>query len=344
MAVSDVRDAPPAVRDRPVGRRERRPALFLAWGSWAAVGALALVALMRIVAWDILEPFAVLNTVTAFVYLPALLVVPIALVLRRPFLVAAGMAIVLAQVVFLLPELTAAQPVPAWAVKAPTFRLLDANVFDGNPSMAGYGKEIDTVRPDLLTMEEANLGDVAQLERSAGLQTLPYRFEVDRDDPWAFFLASRYPLQGTHVVSIDQRPLVVQTTVRLPSGLLSLWVVHTIAPLPSSFASWQGQFTALERLLRTRGPTHLLVVGDFNATWGNRGFRNLLGAGMTDAAAARGNAFEMTWSQTMGPLPTLVRIDHVLTGSGLAVTRITTEPGPGSDHRALVATVAVRHG
>jgi endonuclease/exonuclease/phosphatase family metal-dependent hydrolase len=83
------------------------------------------------------------------------------------------------------------------------------------------------------------------------------------------------------------------------------------------------------------------MVGDFNATWNNRGFRGILDAGVTDGAAARGKAFDMTWSQTKLFLPPLVRIDHVLTGSGVAVTQIRTDKGPGSDHRDIIATVAI---
>jgi len=63
---------------------------------------------------------------------------------------------------------------------------------------------------------------------------------------------------------------------------------------------------------------------------------------MIDGAAARGDAFAMTWSQTKQPLPPLVRIDHVLTGPDVAVTAIRTDVGPGSDHRDLIATVAIR--
>jgi endonuclease/exonuclease/phosphatase family metal-dependent hydrolase len=61
---------------------------------------------------------------------------------------------------------------------------------------------------------------------------------------------------------------------------------------------------------------------------------------MTDGAAARGRPFEMTWSQIKHPLPPLVRIDHVLTGPGVAVTTIRTDVGPGSDHRDLMAAIA----
>ena len=82
----------------------------------------------------------------------------------------------------------------------------------------------------------------------------------------------------------------------------------------------------------------VLVAGDFNATWGHRAFRRLLGAGLTDAAAARGRPFQMTWRQ--GRLvPPLTRIDHVLTTDGLAVTAIRTGDGRGSDHRPIVADI-----
>jgi hypothetical protein len=67
----------------------------------------------------------------------------------------------------------------------------------------------------------------------------------------------------------------------------------------------------------------------------------IVSTGLTDAAAARGEALDLTWSQRMSPLPPLIRIDHVLTGLGVVVTSIHTRPGSGSDHRDLLATVAL---
>ena len=83
------------------------------------------------------------------------------------------------------------------------------------------------------------------------------------------------------------------------------------------------------------------MVGDFNATWDNSGFVALLHRGLTDGAAARGGASGMTWPNG-AVVPPFVGIDHVLTGARLAVTKIASEPGFGSDHRYLVATVAIR--
>lgn len=324
-------------------RRGWRLRNVIAIALWVVIAVLAIVVLMRLVAWDNFELFAILNSVTAFVYLPAWVVVVVAGLCRRPFLLGAALVIVAAQVLFLLPELSAAQPVPAWAAQAPSLRLLDANVYNENPSMAGYANEISAVRPQLVTMEEATPIDVAQLSRAGVLANLPYRFEVKRYDPFAFFVASRYLLSDTRVVYLYGRPLIVQTTLELPWGPQLLWVIHTIAPLPASFSQWKGQLALIGRLLRARGPKGLLIVGDFNATWGNRGFRGILDAGVADGAAARGRAFDMTWSQIMPILPPLVRIDHVLTGPGLAVVQIRTGDGPGSDHRDLIATVAFHY-
>jgi endonuclease/exonuclease/phosphatase (EEP) superfamily protein YafD len=322
--------------------RQRRLPTWLTAILWVVTSGLLVVLAMRLFAWDALEPFAVLNDLTAFVYLPAWIILAVAIVWWRPALVAGALVVVVGQLVLLLPELTAAHPPPSWTATAPVFRLLDANVYYDNPSMAGYAAQIEASRPQLVTMEEATPRLVGQLERSGALAGLPYRVEISRDDPSAFFVASRYPLTDEQIAYDYGRPLVLQLTVQRPGGRLPLWVVHTTAPLPSPFAEWKGQLATINRLLEARGPDGLLMVGDFNATWGSKGFRALLDEGLTDGAAARGHAMSMTWSQLMHHLPPMVRIDHVLTGSGVAVTSITTGSGPGSDHRDLEATVAVR--
>jgi len=323
------------------GGRKRRLPRWIAAISWVVVAALALVAGMRVFAWDRFYPFALLNTVTVFVYLPAWIVAVVAVIGRRFVLAAVALVIVVLQVVFLLPELTASGPVPSWAARAPTIRLMDANVSIFNHSMDGYVAQIEQTRPDLVTMEEATPRQVDQLERAGSLKGLPYRFEVYRGDQKAFLVASKYPLSDSRVVFFEDAPLIVQIVVHLPSGNQALWVVHTSAPLPNAFTQWQGQLAAIARSVRAHGPRGLLLVGDFNATWGNKGFRTILDAGMTDGAAARGHAFDMTWTQREPPLPPIARIDHVLTGPGVAVTQIETEVGPGSDHRDLHATIAV---
>ena len=236
--------------------RRRTLRILFAIPLWVATGLLAVVAVMRLVAWDDYEPFAVLNTVTAFVFLPTWIVLIVAAVGRRFVLAGAALLIGVAQMTFLLPGVDRRRARPAWASSLRrTIGVLDANVYSGNSSMAGYAKEISQTRPQLVTMEEANPVDVVQLERAGVLDDLPYRFEVKRYDPAAFFIASRYPIGQTSVVSYHGRPLIVQTALELPNGPQDLWVVHTIAPLPSSFTDWQGMLSTIARLVKARGPT-----------------------------------------------------------------------------------------
>ncbi len=336
---------PPAARTgHRHARRVRRLPSWIAIVLWVVLAPLAVAALMRIFAWDRFEFFAVVNTISLFVYLPAWVVAVVAVIGRRWYLAGAAILICVAQVGFVLPEFTAAQPAPSWTAHAPTIRLFDANVYNENPSMAGYISQINELKPQLLTMEEAIPSDVTQLQDSGALAGLPYRVQIKRSDPFAFLVASKYPLTNVKVAYLYGRPLVVQMDVQLSSGPQPLWVLHTIAPLPVSFSQWQGQMADINHLIRTRGTTDLLVVGDFNADWGNKGFNKILATGMVDGAAARGDALGMTWSQLEHPLPPLVRIDHVLTGPGVAVTRIATGPGPGSDHRDVRATIAFQRG
>lgn len=322
------------------GRRRRRLPTPVAVIFWCIVVPLAVVAVMRIVAWDAFEPFAVLNDVTVLVYLPAWLIATAAAVGRRWILCGAAVLVVVAQVAFMAPELTASGPVPTWAVGAPSLTLFDANVYNHNPSMAGYISALGAVRPALVTLEEATPPDVSALDASGVLAALPYRLQIRQFDPWSFLIASKYPIVNANAVYAYGRPLILQATLNLPTGPSDLWVVHTVAPLPSSYSQWVGQLDVINRAVRRHGSNRLLVVGDFNATWGSKGFRQVLDAGLTDAAAARGQPFAMTWPNDLAVLPPMVRIDHILTGGGLAVTRFASAPGQGSDHGAMVATIA----
>jgi endonuclease/exonuclease/phosphatase (EEP) superfamily protein YafD len=324
-------------------RSKRRLPDWIAVILWLVVGALAVVAGMRIFAWDTYQPFAVLNDVTAFVYLPAWIVAIVAVIGRRYYLALAALVIVALQIIFMLPELTAAEPIPTWAASAPTIRVLDGNVYYANPSMAGYIQQIKAQRPDLITMEEATTFSVDQLKSSGAVVGYPYTLQIKRNDPKAFFVASKYPLTGSNVIYGDGgTPFIVQTNLHLPTGTFSLWVVHTVAPEPNTFSILQSNLAQLASLVQKRGTNRLLIIGDFNATWGAKGFRSILDTGLTDGAAARAQEFDMTWSQITPILPPVVRIDHLLTGGGVAVTKITSGPGPGSDHRDLFATVAFK--
>ena len=84
---------------------------------------------------------------------------------------------------------------------------------------------------------------------------------------------------------------------------------------------------AVDRSVRADGSSRMLMIGDFNATWGNSGFAALLHDGLIDGAAARGKAAAMTWPDG-AIVPPFLRIDHVLTGAGWLSPR--SPPSQGS--------------
>ena len=318
--------------------------VFLVVG-WLIVAVLGLVALLRLVAWDSLQPLVVLDALTLVVYLPAWVVAAVALVARRWWLGAAAAVVVAAQLVFVVPELAAAAPLPAWAQSAPVVRVFDANIDSSQDFYAGYVRGIEQDRPDLVTLEEFTPPAMNAMSASGVLTRFPYRCAAPTYGATGFLVASRLRLTGCRVQTVladgQPAPYMVEATLWSPAGPVALRLVHTLAPFPVSWREWSAALAAVDRSVRASGTARMLMIGDFNATWDNAGFAALLANGLTDGAAARGKAIDMTWPNG-AIVPPFVRIDHVLTGTRLAVTQIDTKPGFGSDHRYLVSTVAIR--
>jgi endonuclease/exonuclease/phosphatase (EEP) superfamily protein YafD len=312
---------------------------------WFIVAVLGLVALLRLVAWDSLEPLIVLDALTPIVYLPAWVVAVGALIVRRWWLAVAAVVIVVAQVAFVAPELLASTPVPAWARHAPVVRVFDANIDKSLHFEAGYVRAIEQDRPDLITLEEFTPPALQSMMASGVLASFPYRCVAPAYGATGFLIASRLHLTGCRVQTVlwdgHWTPYMVEAALWSPGGPVALRLVHTLAPLPAYWREWSAVLAAVDRSVRASGDSRMLMIGDFNATWGNSGFVALLHDGLTDAAAALGKARDMTWPNG-AIVPPFVRIDHILTGARLTVTEIAAEPGFGSDHRYLVAMVAIR--
>ena len=301
---------------------------------------LALVALARLVAWDARSTLVGLNALTPVVFLPAWPVAIAAGALRRWTLFAAAAVVVLAHVGLLLPELRAAEALPAAARSAPHFRVFDANVLASNRDTVALAAEVRRHRPDLLILQEATPTFLAGLDATGVLADLPYRVTVSRDDPFAAVVASRWPLTEDDIVSSHGRPVLIRATVEIEGRAVRIFAVHTVAPIGGARVEWIEDLD-LVRAAVAAEDRPVLVAGDFNATWGHKHFRSLLSAGLTDAAAARGKPYRMTWPRDRRIVPPLIRIDHLLTTRHLVVTDIDVGTGKGSDHRPLTADVAV---
>jgi endonuclease/exonuclease/phosphatase (EEP) superfamily protein YafD len=341
-----------AVSDASVGTPIRAPydrwkvvrwALLLL--GWAVVAVLALLALLRIVAWDSLEPLIVVNSISLIVYLPAWIVAVGAALGRQWLLMSAAIVVVAAQIAFVAPEFLAATPLPRWVPGTPIVRLFDANIDKNVTFDPGYVRAIQSFHPDVITFEEFTASALDSLTASGLLRSFPYQCSAPAPGATGFFVASRWRLSDCQYRSVspnlDPMPYMVEATLSTPGGSVALRLVHTLAPFPFAAREWRQALAAVDRSIRKSGTDRMLMAGDFNATWGNRGFVTLLGDGLTDGAAARGQALQMTWPNG-AVVPPFVAIDHVLTGPSLAVVKIDSGTGFGSDHHYLTAEVAVR--
>jgi endonuclease/exonuclease/phosphatase (EEP) superfamily protein YafD len=223
--------------------------------------------------------------------------------------------------------------------------VFDANIDHSLNFQAGYVRAIEQDRPDLITLEEFSPPALQSMVASGVLASFRYLCAAPAYGATGFLIASRLRLTGCQVQTVlwegVPMPYMVDATLQSPGGPVALRLVHTLAPFPAYWREWSAALAAVDRSVHASGGSNVLMVGDFNATWGNSGFVALLHDGLTDGAAARGKATDMTWPNG-AVVPPFVRIDHVLTGASLAVTEIAAGPGVGSDHRYLVATVAIR--
>ena len=91
-----------------------------------------------------------------------------------------------------------------------------------------------------------------------------------------------------------------------------------------------------------------LVLGDMNATADHATMRAWKAAGWRDSLELVNAGWSRTWpANGISPVPglhppALIQIDHVLVGERFAVTESEVVQVSGTDHRAVLATVARR--
>lgn len=117
---------------------------------------------------------------------------------------------------------------------------------------------------------------------------------------------------------------------------------------PVSFASvhlhWPYPFNQAPQIDRLEGPLRniprpVIVAGDFNATPWSHAVARMAAASETEIAEGLRFTFRLQpvpWFPAVG-----MPIDHVLVPAGIMPTAVTAGPGPGSDHRAVVARLAL---
>ncbi|MFD4987678.1 endonuclease/exonuclease/phosphatase family protein [Streptomyces sp. NPDC058374] len=327
--------APPrAGRGRAAGRRGR------AWGRAGCGLALAAPAALlgvRLAGLDAGTPLAV--PVVLFPYAGVLVVLVLGVVVAVPALrsrwsVAVAGTLAVVHVAVLAPRFVpGGEAVPAGAVE---LRVVTVNADGGGADPRALVELVRAERIDVLAVEQLPPRGVEALDRAGLGGLLPYQALHPEDDS---SLYSRHPLSRSGTTRVDTA--WPQTTAEVVVGGrgVRFVAVHTYYPLGDA-ERWTRDMSALTFLAERGGPD-TVFLGDFNASLDHAPMRRLLAAGLTDTHAELGRGGAPTWPVGHALLPPLIQLDHVLHGPGLAGVTVGEQTVPGTDHRAVVAVLAL---
>lgn len=206
----------------------------------------------------------------------------------------------------------------------------------------------------LLALQEHTMALQDRLTAAGITGLLPHRISRPVEGAAGSAFYSRYPMQPLgsppdtqfHIPTIR---LVLSTggpAAGPPAGQsvsLDVTNVHAQPPVGGRIDRWRSDLATIGRL--TAGPGNRLLAGDFNATYDHSEFRQLLegrtgGRPMVDVGLARGARLVPTWPMDGQLLPGVV-IDHLLISPQLHASAYSVHRVAGTDHAALMATLAV---
>ena len=318
---------------RSVGRRTALAA------GWALAAGMSVVGLSRLFRSES-EP-ALIGTqgLGMWLLLPAYPLAVAAIVTRRKALAGVAVALVLGNVVWAsqMVELGRDQPAPTGAA---TLHLVTANLLVTNPDIAALGRDLAATGADVIVLQEVSAEHLAGLGSAGLLAEYPYQVLDPLPEFHGSAILSRLPLTDGRAFDVAGSPMT-RADISTGTGIVRLINVHTVAPLIESQAiRWRAQLELLSQMQPPEGGA-LVMAGDFNATLDHAPMAALVSSGMRDAFSEVGNGIGATWPQTSGPMPPLMRLDHVLVSDRVVVMSAEVQANPGSDHRRLSVELAL---
>ncbi len=214
-------------------------------------------------------------------------------------------------------------------------RVMQSNVLFGGADEATVVRAVRDGRVEALTIEELTPEMVTRLDAAGISELLPYRFLQPGGGGGGTGIYSRYPLRDSKKYYGFVLNNVSATMDHPQAGAVTVFAFHPVPPL-FDFPVWSSEMRKIREILDAQqGPA--IVGADFNATRDHSAFRDLLRGRFAAAADLAG----------AGPLPTfpndrrwgpVIGIDHILVADATS-DEVRTVTVPGSDHRAVLATV-----
>lgn len=320
--------------------RTRRPS-----PASVALGVVVVVAAVLVVLPDLFRldryiPFAQLVALRPYLLVLTAVAAVLVALRRRWWPPAAGLGlVVLVGAALVVPRAVGSEPAGA----APrVLTVLALNVQEGSASVQRIAGLIRRYDPDLIALPEAGAEYADRLSRAVA--GTGYRFRSSPDatatqiDAITVGIAPR--LGRTRIVIGDRGvfPSIEVTGGAL--GRLRFVAFHAAAPVPGRMAGWRGDLWLLPQWCASERPA--IVAGDFNATLDHSVLRRAM-TGCRDSAAELGRGLVATWPARW-PRWLGAQIDHVLITEELQAVSFAVFDVAGTDHRAVLARVAVSSG
>jgi endonuclease/exonuclease/phosphatase (EEP) superfamily protein YafD len=287
-----------------------------------------------------------------FLFLPALLLLPFALG-RGMFLLRLALAAAAATFLIVYPP---ALPLPAPA-PAPDLSLLQWNVYVGGVTPEELRRALEQYQPDVVTLQEADLGAIAADEALAA--AYPHRLVRDGETAPSLAILSRFPIVDSGVPPMDESawdmPRVVWARLDVGGRTVTLVNAHPIPPRTFepgcsplrcyNAGPRDAQIADVRRLveqLRAGTGDPLLLAGDMNVTEREPAYFDLA-TGLRDAHRVAGAGFGASWRPAgLGLEAGLLRIDYIFTDGRARPLGLHTDCAwRGSDHCLLVGSFAL---
>jgi endonuclease/exonuclease/phosphatase (EEP) superfamily protein YafD len=313
---------------------------FISLVLWIIAIPLLLVAVARVLPFDnvVLLPHLVAFTPWAtLLTLPLLIVVLFSRRRVLTLLLAVAMAgYVYWTAPFFVPPDTSSAADPA---DTGTLRVMTINALYGKADAQSVVHLVASQHVEVLAVQELTPAFEDALVDAGIDEFLAHSFTVPADDSpagsglWSSTaLTAEEELAGTSFAMPSAVVGVGGTDVRVT-------VVHPHPPMPTEITTWHTELVELAEQAHA-DDTPQILAGDFNATYDHATFRDLLGSRFADATREWGAGPAVTWPEG-GQVPALFALDHVVVEKDMPVSDVVTMQVPGTDHRAVLATVVV---
>lgn len=234
------------------------------------------------------------------------------------------------------------EPIPAEATAS--FRLVSVNALGPNRHPEKFAAQAAALDTDVLIVVEAS-GTILDHLEAAELPRTHRHGLVERRPRWGGCgIWSRHPMETLEVGDAGHAYIAARVDLPAPAGPVAVVAVHTYAPAkPKSGPKWAASFDVLAGVIGRLQAEGLRVVaaGDWNATLGHRPLRQLLSQQrLRDAHTITGRGLAVSWPQAWF-VPAISLIDRVLVSDGVWVRSVREQAMAGSDHRALLAELAI---